>query len=95
MHVIGMDETDLPEILVHDFRKNGYLPDTLLNFLALLGWNPGGDRERMSMDEMVKLFELKDVGKSNAKFDRAKLLDFNTNAGAEAPPEKIVPAFRH
>ena len=44
MRVIGLKESELPEILVHDFRKNGYLPEALLNFLALLGWNPGGDR---------------------------------------------------
>ena len=54
MNVIGLKQSDLPEILVHDFRKNGYLPEALLNFLALLGWSPGGDRERMSMDEMVQ-----------------------------------------
>ncbi|HEV8377258.1 MAG TPA: glutamate--tRNA ligase, partial [Tepidisphaeraceae bacterium] len=44
MAVIGLSEADLPEILVHDFRKKGYLPEALLNFLALLGWSPGGDR---------------------------------------------------
>src|SRR5262249_1562739 len=48
MPVVGLKEADLPEILVHDFRKNGYLPEVLLNFLALLGWNPGGDKEQMS-----------------------------------------------
>src|SRR4051812_9116896 len=49
MHVVGLRESDLPEVLVHDFRKNGYLPEVLLNFLALLGWNPGGDKERMTV----------------------------------------------
>jgi glutamyl/glutaminyl-tRNA synthetase len=42
MRVVGLKESDLPEILVHDFRNNGYLPEVLLNFLALLGWSPGG-----------------------------------------------------
>ena len=79
-------KSDLPEILVHDFRKNGYLPEALLNFLALLGWSPGGDRERMTMDEMVQLFSLDRVGKSNPKFDRDKLLAFNTEAAAAATP---------
>jgi glutamyl-tRNA synthetase len=94
MRSIGMGTTELPEVFVHDFRKNGYLPEVLLNFLALLGWNPGGDRERMSIDEMVRLFRLDDVGRSNAKFDRDKLLAFNTEAGAAAPVDRLVTAMR-
>src|SRR5213595_3815611 len=93
MQVIGLKDSDLPEIMVHDFRRNGYLADALLNFLALLGWNAGGDRERMSVDEMVKLFAIPDIGKSNAKFDRAKLLAFNTEAGA-APAQTLIKPFR-
>jgi glutamyl-tRNA synthetase len=94
MRVIGLEESDLPEILVHDFRKNGYLPQALLNFLALLGWNPGGDKELMSMDELTRLFTIEGIGKSNAKFDRAKLLAFNTQHGEITPPAQLVPAFR-
>jgi glutamyl-tRNA synthetase len=91
---IGLKKSDMPEILVHDFRANGYLPEVLLNFLALLGWNPGGDRERMSMEEMTRLFELKDIGRSNAKFNREKLLAFNTEYCASAPIERLVSAMR-
>jgi glutamyl/glutaminyl-tRNA synthetase len=94
MRVIGLPESDLPEILVHDFRKKGYLPDALLNFLALLGWNPGGDRELMSMAEMTQLFTIEGIGKSNAKFDRTKLLAFNTQHGERTSPRDLVPAFR-
>jgi glutamyl-tRNA synthetase len=94
MAVIGMKETDLPEILVHDFRKNGYLPEALLNFLSLLGWSPGGDRERMSLEEITKLFSLEHINKSGARFDREKLLAFNTEAGAGTPPEKLVKPMR-
>jgi glutamyl/glutaminyl-tRNA synthetase len=94
MRVIGLREAELPEILVHDFRKKGYLPEALLNFLALLGWSPGGDRERMSMDEMVSLFSLDGIGRSNAKFDRAKLLAFNTEAAAGASPARLIEAFK-
>jgi len=94
MQVIGLKESDLPEILVHDFRKNGYLPEALLNFLALLGWSPGGDRERMTMNEMVTLFTLDRVGKANPKFDRGKLLAFNTEAVAAATPERLLTAFK-
>jgi glutamyl-tRNA synthetase len=94
MHVIGLRNADLPEILVHDFRKNGYLPEVLLNFVALLGWSPGGDRERMTVDEMVQLFTLDRVGKANPKFDRAKLLSFNTEALAAATPERLLAAMK-
>jgi glutamyl/glutaminyl-tRNA synthetase len=94
MPVIGLRDADLPEILVHDFRKNGYLPEALLNFLALLGWSPGGDRERMTLEEMVGLFSLDRVGKSNPKFDRGKLLAFNTEALAAATPERLLAGFK-
>jgi glutamyl/glutaminyl-tRNA synthetase len=94
MPVIGLKEGDLPEILVHDFRRNGYLPEVLLNFLALLGWNPGGDRERMSVEEMIQLFSIDGIGKANARFDRAKLLAFNTQYAETAPIERLVAAMR-
>ena len=83
-----------PEIEVHDFRKAGYLPDALLNFIALVGWSPGEDRERMSRDEMVRLFSIERIGKTSAKFDREKLLAFNTDACAAMPPDALRAAFR-
>jgi glutamyl/glutaminyl-tRNA synthetase len=94
MKVVGLREVDLPEIMVHDFRRNGYLPEVLNNFLALLGWSPGGDRERMSMEELVQLFTIEGIGKANAKFNREKLLAFNTEAFATAPMPRALAAFR-
>jgi glutamyl/glutaminyl-tRNA synthetase len=94
MKVVGLREVDLPEIMVHDFRRNGYLPEVLNNFLALLGWSPGGDRERMSMEELVQLFTIEGIGKANAKFNRDKLLAFNTEAFAAAPVPRALAAFR-
>ncbi len=94
MAVVGLKENDLPEVLVHDFRANGYLPEVLLNFLALLGWSPGGDRERMSTAEMVELFSLERIGQANAKFNREKLLAFNTEACATSSPGRLVAAMR-
>jgi glutamyl-tRNA synthetase len=94
MPVVGLQPSDLPEILVHDFRFNGYLPEVLLNFLALLGWSPGGDRERMSMDEMVQLFSIEGIGKANAKFAREKLLAFNTEALAAASDDRLLGAMK-
>lgn len=59
------------------YREAGYLPEAVLNFLALLGWNPGNDQEIMSMDEMIKLFDLARCSKSGAKFDYKKGIWFN------------------
>ncbi len=94
MAVVGLKESDLPEILIHDFRANGYLPEVMLNFLSLLGWSPGGDREQMSTLEMIELFSLERIGQSNAKFNREKLLAFNTEACATSPEMRLVAAMR-
>lgn len=58
---------------VLDYRDKGYLKEALLNFMALLGWNPGGDKEQFSIDELIKLFDIKDVNTSNPVFDVKKL----------------------
>ncbi|MBN2137061.1 MAG: glutamate--tRNA ligase [Sedimentisphaerales bacterium] len=68
----------LPEINIVDFFKSGYLPETMVNFLALLGWNPGDDREIMRFEELIEAFDLTRLSKSNSLFDRKKLISFNT-----------------
>jgi len=68
----------LPEINVVDFFRSGYLPEALLNFIALLGWNPGGKREIMPIEELIESFDISRLTKSNSLFDRAKLVAFNT-----------------
>jgi glutamyl/glutaminyl-tRNA synthetase len=83
-----------PEIDIHDFRKSGYLPEVLNNFIALLGWSPGTDREKFSLAELAEAFSLERVGKTNARFDRDKLLAFNTAALDAATMERKVAAFR-
>ncbi len=70
-------DVELPPIEVMDFRIAGVVPEALVNYLGLLGWNPGGDSEIVPADEMAKRFELKNVSKSPAKFDIDKLLAFN------------------
>jgi glutamyl-tRNA synthetase len=84
----------LPEIDIHDFRRSGYLPEVILNFIALLGWSPGEDREKMTLDEMGAAFGVERIGKTNAKFDRDKLLSFNTDAAHEAGADRLLAAFR-
>ncbi|MBR3759116.1 MAG: glutamate--tRNA ligase [Bacteroidaceae bacterium] len=59
------------------YRETGYLPEAVINFLALLGWNPGNDQEIMSLDEMVNLFDLSKCSKSGARFDYVKGIWFN------------------
>jgi len=59
------------------YREAGYLPEALLNFLALLGWNPGDDREIFSIDELIDLFSLEKCSKNGAKFDYKKGEWFN------------------
>ncbi len=61
------------DVAVEDYRQKGYLPEALLNFVALLGWNPGDERELFSLDELVKEFTLDRVGKSGAVFNVEKL----------------------
>ena len=58
---------------VGDFLDKGYLPDALVNFLALLGWSPDDDREIMSLSELVDAFDISKVHRSGAVFDREKL----------------------
>jgi len=59
------------------YREAGYLPEAVINFLALLGWNPGNDQEILSMDELVRLFNLEHCSKNGARFDYQKIKWFN------------------
>jgi len=82
-----------PCIEVEDFRRAGYLPEVLCNYLALLGWSPGQqdadgkDLERFDRAYLCEHFSLDRVGRGNAKFDRDKLLAFNQDAIAALDDE--------
>lgn len=80
----------LPEIEVDDFRGAGYLQSALLNYIALLGWNPGDNIEHFDTDFLCEKFSLDRIGKSNSTFDRVKLKDFNGKAIRELEPGKFV-----
>jgi glutamyl-tRNA synthetase len=84
----------LPEINIVDFYRSGYLPETMVNFLALLGWNPGDDREIMKLDELIEAFDISRLSKSNSLFDRQKLLAFNTEHVKMSPKEKLLQHFK-
>ncbi|MFO0874764.1 MAG: glutamate--tRNA ligase [Phycisphaerales bacterium] len=83
-------DVQLPEINVDDFRRSGYLPEVLVNFLALNGWSPGGDREKFDLEFICREFDVKRVVKTPAKFDRVKLLAFNVDALRELGREEFV-----
>ena len=81
------------DVEVHSFRAAGYLPETMVNFIALLGWRPDGDREKFTLDELTGMFSIDRIGKANAKFDRDKLLAFNTDAIAAADEDRLLAGF--
>jgi len=84
----------LPEINIVDFFKSGYLPEAMVNFLALLGWNPGDAREIMPLNELIESFDLARLTKSNSLFDRSKLLAFNTEHIRMTPHDRLAGHFR-
>jgi glutamyl-tRNA synthetase len=79
--VMGQDNAKLSkrngEVSIAWYREQGYLPEAICNYLALLGWSPGNDREDISMQELVDLFEVHDVHSSPARFDMKKLEAIN------------------
>jgi len=84
----------LPEVNIVDFFNSGYLPETMVNFLALLGWNPGDEREIMSLDELIECFDLSRFTKANSLFDRDKLLAFNTEHIRRVSGERLLRHFK-
>ncbi len=79
----------LPEINVDDFKRSGYLPEVIVNFLALNGWSPGNDIEKFDLEFLRTHFDPRRVVKTPAKFDRAKLLSFNCDAITSMPAEEF------
>jgi len=65
------------DVAVEDYRKKGYLPEAIVNFVAFLGWNPGTENEFFTLDELVKEFDLSHVGKAGAVFNLEKLNWYN------------------
>ena len=75
------------------YREKGYLPQAVINFLALLGWNPGNDQEILSMDELIRYFDLSRCSKSGAKFDYQKGIWFNHEYLLAQDDKAWVPSF--
>ncbi len=77
------------------YREQGYLPEALLNFLAFLGWNPGDDREAMSIKELVKEFSLERVQTSSAIFNREKLNWLNKRYLLQRPHKEALNGIKN
>ena len=75
------------------YRESGYFPEAVVNFLALLGWNPGTEQELFSLDELVKAFDISKCSKSGAKFDYQKGIWFNHEYILRKSSEEIAQLF--
>ena len=87
---------------ITEYRQRGYLPQAVINYLALLGWHPSDDREILTLDEIIKEFSLERVQKSGAIFDEEKLLWFNreyikrlTDEQFKTEAETFLPEWLH
>jgi len=92
--VMGPDHTPLSKrhgaTSVSEFRERGYLPEALVNYLALIGWSPGGDEELLPIQELARRFALDDVGHSAGVFDQEKLAWMNRHYMKEAAPARLA-----
>jgi len=92
--ILGTDKKKLSKrhgiTSVTEYERLGYLPDAMANFLGLLGWSPGGDRELMRREEMIAAFTLEGISGGAAVFDPEKLDWFNGQYLAQLDPERLV-----
>ncbi|MCL2820689.1 MAG: glutamate--tRNA ligase [Oscillospiraceae bacterium] len=73
-----------------DLLAQGFLPEAILNYVALLGWSPGGENEIFSLKDLIKAFDVSGISKSPAIFDINKLIHFNSEYIRALPPEKFI-----
>jgi glutamyl-tRNA synthetase len=93
--ILGADKSRLSKrhgaTDVNMYKREGFLPEAFRNFLALLGWSPGGDEEYLRTSELLRKFSLEGVSRTNGVFDRAKLEWFNTQYLQKLPIEDLLP----
>ena len=76
--------------LIEEYQQRHFLPEALVNYLSLLGWNPGDDREILPIPVIIRLFDLPGVNQSNAKFDGKKLANTNMTYLLAQPADRFV-----
>ena len=96
--ILGQDGAKLSKrhggVSVEEYKKEGFLPGALANYLILLGWFPGEDREVLSLDEAVKLFDISDMSDVQAKFDIQKLRWLNGEYIMKEKTEELLPLIK-
>jgi len=96
--ILGNDKKRLSKrhgaVSVLEYREMGIVPDAMFNFLALLGWSPGGDLEVLSREELVRLFSFEGIGKAGAVFDLQKLTWLSGQYILRASAEDLLPRLR-
>jgi glutamyl-tRNA synthetase len=96
--ILGQDGAKLSKrhggVSVEEYKREGFLPEALANYLILLGWFPGEDREVLSMDEAVKLFDISDMSDVQAKFDIQKLRWLNGEYIMKKTTEELLPLIK-
>jgi glutamyl-tRNA synthetase len=96
--ILGPDKKRLSKrhgaTAVGEYERQGYLPEAMVNFLALLGWSPGGDRELLRRDELVAHFTLEGISGGNAVFNTEKLDWFNQQYLTQLPADVILDRLR-
>lgn len=80
--------------LIGEYQRRGFLPEAVVNFLSLLGWNPGDDREKMPIADIIRLFDLPGVNQSNARFDEKKMAHMNMAYLLALPADRFVERAR-
>lgn len=80
--------------LVEGYKEQGYLPESVINFLAFIGWNPGTEKEVYTMDELIQDFDLKRINKAGGKFNPVKAAWFNGEHLKMTPTESLVDDFK-
>jgi glutamyl-tRNA synthetase len=94
--ILGTDKKRLSKrhgaTSVEEFRERGILPDALFNFLCLIGWSPGDDREIFNREELASQFDVARINKASGVFDEQKLLWMNARYIQESPTDEIVTA---
>jgi glutamyl-tRNA synthetase len=92
--ILGSDKKRLSKrhgaTSVTEYARQGYVPEAMVNFLALLGWSPGDDREVLTRDELVEAFSLEGISGGSAVFDNAKLDWFNQQHLMRLAPEELA-----
>jgi glutamyl-tRNA synthetase len=96
--ILGPDGAKLSKrhggVSVEEYKREGFLPEALANYLILLGWFPGEDHEILSLEEAVKLFDINDMSDVQAKFDIHKLRWLNSEYIMKKKPEELLPLLK-